>query len=97
MSTRILDLDLAEPLPADIDTEKCDRLLIILWSRGIPIGVRSIRTDADRIDRLQLAAALGRALGEKASEGAAKRPRRRRPKISISRPPWSAPAAARPP
>ncbi len=70
MSTRIVDLELTEPLPASIDSGKCDRLLIILWSAGAPVGTREIRAVGGRVDRLQLAAALGCALGEKAQDAA---------------------------
>ncbi len=69
MSTRILDLDLAEPLPDTIEIGECDRLLLIFWSRGVPLGTREIRNSSGRIDSLELAAALGRTLGEGEGQG----------------------------
>jgi len=42
MATRILDLDLAEPLPPEIRLDGADRLWLVVWSAGAPVGATMI-------------------------------------------------------
>jgi GT2 family glycosyltransferase len=58
VSTRILDIELSQPLPAGVDTDGCRRLLLVAWRRGVPVGTREIPAAAERVGKEQLAAAL---------------------------------------